>query len=85
MNVVFEEGTYPSKLMAVVVKSSNHGEGLHLVVQSASRRTHVDSVLFREWDFSEDYYTITPDSIESPVFVISIQDEKSNKILETLS
>jgi hypothetical protein len=28
---------------------------------------------------------ITPASIESPAFVISIEDEKGNKILETLS
>ena len=55
-----------------------------LIVQSASQRTHRDSVLFTEWLWSPVSYTsISPESIEEPCFVISIKEDHST-ILETL-
>jgi hypothetical protein len=56
---------------------------LHLVVQRATHKTNVRSVLLTEWWWSPTYYVITLNDIVAPCFVISIKEDNS-KILETL-
>ena len=82
MKVVFEEGVYPCRL-AMVVITSNAEEPYHLIVQSALKATKRQSTLLKEWDMSNIYYSISPDTIEGPCFVISIKEDDS-KVLETL-
>ena len=82
MKVVFEEGSFPCRLVSVIVLNDAEPK-YELIVQSASQRTNRDSVLFKEWLWSPVYYTISPESIEEPCFVISIKEDHST-ILETL-
>lgn len=76
---------YPCRLAAVVVREMDdmNTEPYHLIVQSASHKTNVKSVLLTEWWWSEQYHVILPSNIAGPCFVISIKADMS-KILETL-
>ena len=56
-------------------------EPYHLVVQSATSKTNVKSVLLTEWRWSAEYLVIHPSHIVGPCFVISIKDD-SSKVLE---
>ena len=58
-------------------------EPYQLVVQSATKRTGVKSALLTEWEWDPQYYVVSPESIVSPCFVITIKEDNS-KILETL-
>ena len=82
MFVLFEEGSFPCRL-AIVVVTNDENEPFQLVIQSASRKTNKDSVLLSEWLWSDNFYAISPDTIEGPAFVVSIKDDNS-KILATL-
>jgi hypothetical protein len=74
MNVKFNDNSIcPCRLAAVVVLDA-------LVVQAAVKHSHIDSVLFTEWRWSSTYRSISPNTIDSPRFVISIKDDGS-KIL----
>jgi hypothetical protein len=79
--VLFDEGTFPCKL-AVVVMTDNQDDPIQLVVQSASCKTNVQSVLLTEWVMSPEYYAVSPDTIVGSAFVISIKDDNS-RILVT--
>ena len=88
MNVLFDDGTYPCRLAAVIVHANPDiaiasNESYTLLVQSATSRTGIASALFTEWSWSADYYAIDPSSIAGPCFVVSITDD-SSKILEAL-
>jgi hypothetical protein len=74
--------SYPCRLAIVVIMDSPT-DPYQLVVQSATERTYRDSTLLYEWTFAQDYYVISPDSIEGPCFVITISPT-GDKILETL-
>ena len=74
--------SYPCRLAIVVILDSPT-DPYQLVVQSATERTYRDSTLLYEWTFAQDYYVISPDSIEGPCFVITISPT-GDKILETL-
>ncbi len=83
MNVKFNDNSIcPCRLAAVVVldDNPNNPERFALVVQAAVKRSHIDSVLFTEWSWSSTYRSISPNTIDSPCFVISIKDDGS-KIL----
>jgi Plavaka transposase len=82
MLVMFEEGSFPCRL-AIVVMTDDESDPIQLVVQSATRKTHADSVILSEWLWSDEFYVVSPDTIEGPAFVISIKDDNS-KILVTL-
>ena len=85
MNVKFSDNSIcPCRLAAVVVldDNPNNPERFRLVVQAAVKRSHIDSVLFTEWSWSSSYRSISPNTIDSPCFVISIKDDGS-KILVT--
>ena len=83
MKASFEGIVYPCRLAAVVVCDKDHTEQWHLVVQRATKKTNVRSVLLTEWWWSPTYYAISPNAIVAPCFVISIKEDNS-KILETL-
>lgn len=86
MIIKFTKGLFPCRLAAVVFMDStmNPEEPLQLVVQSATSKTKTKSTLFQEWNWSPEYLTVSPSSIEAPCFVISIRDDHS-LILETLA
>jgi hypothetical protein len=71
----------------VVVDQTETGTDYYLIVQcTTNQTTHNDrngSVLFTEWNWSPDFYCVTPDNIDSPCFVISGKDDDS-RVLETL-
>ena len=83
MNVKFNDNsTCPCGLAAVVVMDDNpnNPERFALVVQAAVKRSHIDSVLFTEWSWSSTYRSISPNTIDSPGFVICNKNDGS-KIL----
>lgn len=82
MKVLFEEDSYPSRLCAIILNSKESSEEISLVVQCATRQTGTKSALLTEWEWSDKYYVVSPEAIDSPCFVISITDDHS-KILET--
>ena len=59
-----------------------------LIVQSAVHkvrtREQLGSKLFTEWHWSPKYYSVNPDTIVSPCFVISCKHDDT-RILEALS
>ena len=52
-------------------------ERYRLVVQPAISRSKQDSVLLQEWNWSPEYYDISPNSIAGPCFVIDIGKDSS--------
>ena len=67
----------------VLDHSASH-DAVQLVVQSTTSRTPVKSTLFQEWNWSAEYITVSPNTIEALCFVISIRDDNS-RVLETLA
>lgn len=84
MIIQYDTGLFPSRLAAVVLDQCNPSEPIKLVVQSTTSRTSVKSTLFQEWNWSPDYITVLPSTIEAPCFVISIREDTS-RVLETLA
>jgi hypothetical protein len=83
---------FPCRLAAVVIMPSpNVGDGgqmtkppsYKLVVQSTTTKTHVNSVLFTEWNWDPQYLVIEPETIVGPCFVITIAADNS-RVLEAL-
>ena len=77
---------YPSWLAAVVIndkRCQSWQDPYLLVVQCATKRTGINSVLLTEWLWSDTFHVITPSNNMGPCFVIFIKDDHS-KILETL-
>ena len=86
MQVLFDDDTYPCRLAAVVISAlctTDCQEPYQLVVQSATKRTGVKSALLTEWLWDPQYYVVSPESIVSPCFIITIKEDNS-KILEAL-
>ena len=87
IRIQFDDGIYPSRLAVVVVDQTETGANYYLIVQcTTNQTTHNErngSVLFTEWNWSPDFYCVTPDNIDSPCFVISGKDDDS-RVLETL-
>jgi hypothetical protein len=83
MIIKFNIGLYPSQLAAVVFDDSTSAKEVHLVVQSTTTRTLAKSTLFQEWNWSPEYISVCPNTIEAPCFVISLRDDNSR--LETLA
>jgi Plavaka transposase len=95
MNVLFEvfdtkTNTYsttafPCRLAAVVIRAVDalNPDPYHLVVQSTTKKTGIQSVLLTEWCWSSEYLVILPSNIVGPCFVISIKPDMS-KVLEAL-
>ena len=84
MIIKFNTGLFPCRLAAVVLDHSASDDAVQLVVQSTTSRTPVKSTLFQEWNWSAEYITVSPNTIEAPCFVISIRDDNS-RVLETLA
>jgi hypothetical protein len=84
MIIKFNIGLYPCRLAAVVFDESTSAKEVHLVVQSTTKRTSAKSTLFQEWDWSPEYISVRPNTIEAPCFVISLRDDNS-RVLETLA
>lgn len=84
MIIKYDIGLFPCRLAAVVLDDSNPAKAVHLVVQSTTTRTSVKSTLFQEWNWSPEFITIVPSTIEAPCFVISVRDDNS-RVLETLA
>jgi hypothetical protein len=87
MNVKFNDNSIcPCRLAAAVVldDNPNNPERFALVVQAAVKRSHIDSVLFTEWSWSSTYRSISPNTIDSPCFVISIKDDGSKILVAKL-
>ena len=82
LKIVFDDDTYPCRLASVVV-TNDINSPYKLIVQSTTSRTGISSTLLTEWNWAATYYTIDPDCIEGPCFVVSIKNDMS-KILETL-
>jgi hypothetical protein len=84
INVQFETGIFPCRLAMIVVLDGavTPSEKYRLIIQPAIAATNCDSVLFREWMWTPEYYNVSPDTIVGPCFVISIKDDGS-RILET--
>ncbi len=70
--------------MAVVFDDSTSAKEVHLVVHSTTTRTSTKSNLFQEWNWSPEYISVCPNTIEAPWFVISLRDDNS-RVLETLA
>ena len=89
MRVKVDTGVFPCKLALVVVndKTDSGSTQFHLIVQSTTQQTshhgRNGSVLFTEWNWSTEYYTIAPENIVSRCFCISGKDDDS-WILEAL-
>ncbi len=86
MRADFQGTVYPCRLAAVIVSTDddvNANDRLKLVVQRTTCATGINSVLFTEWLWSNEYHVIVPSDVESPCFVVSIKEDTS-KILETL-
>ena len=77
---------YPCKLAAIVVNERKHDDDdqYTLIIQSAKNKTQNSSLLFQEWEWSNDiaYESVLPSSINSTCFVVSMS-ENSSTILET--
>jgi hypothetical protein len=84
MIIKFNIGLYPCQLAAVVFDDSTSAKEVHLVVQSTTTRTSAKSILFQEWNWSPEYISVCPNTIEAPCFVISLRDDIS-RVLETLA
>jgi hypothetical protein len=84
MIIKFKIGLYPCRLAAVVFDDSTSAKEVHLVVQSTTTHTLAKSTLFQEWNWSPDYISVCPNTIEAPCFVISLRDDNS-RVLETLA
>ena len=77
---------YPSRLAAVVVNEEPDvptNERYQLIVQCATKKTNIKSVLLTEWFWSDVFHVVHPSNIVAPCFVVSIKKDTS-KILETL-
>ena len=94
MRVLNQDGiVYPCRLAAVVIddydsdneddNEDDDHEKYQLVVQWAKEKTGVKSTLFTEWEWSPAYDLVSPSSIVSECFVVSIKRDNT-KILETL-
>ena len=92
MRVLNQDGiVYPCRLAAVVINDydsddedeDDDHEEFQLVVQWAKKKTGVKSTLFTEWEWSPAYDLVSPSSIVSDCFVVSIKRDNT-KILETL-
>ena len=84
MIMKFDTGLFPCRLAAVVLHHSAPDHAVQLVVQSTTSRTPVKSTFFQEWNWSAEYITVSPNTIEAPCFVISIRDDNS-RVLETFA
>lgn len=82
LKIVFDDGSYPCRLASVVI-TNDINTPYKLIVQSTTTRTGISSTLLTEWHWAATYYTIDPDCIEGPCFVVTIKNDKS-KVLETL-
>ncbi len=86
MRADFQGTVYPCRLAAVIVSTDddvNANDCLKLVVQRTTCTTGINSVLFTEWLWSNEYHVIVPSDVQSPCFVVSVKEDTS-KILETL-
>jgi hypothetical protein len=84
MIIKFNIGLFPCQLVAMVQDDSTSAKEVHLVVQSTTTRTLANSTLFQEWNWSPEYKSIQPNTIEAPCFVISLRDDNS-QVLEILA
>jgi hypothetical protein len=84
MIIKFNIGLYPCRLAAVVFDDSTSAKEVHFVVQSTTTSTSAKSTLFQEWNWSPEYTSVHPYTIEAPCFVISLRDDNS-RVLETLA
>ena len=86
MKVKFDGDEIPCRLASVVILNNDitNLDRYRLVVQRATTRTKIQSVLLTEWFWSPMYYVISTKDIIAPCFVISIKDDNS-KIQETLA
>jgi hypothetical protein len=85
MTVLFEGNKiYPCRLVAIILCEKDAEEPYQLIVQSTTKQTGHKSVLLTEWYMSQDYYVISPESIQAPCFVIEHTDDDS-KVQETLA
>ena len=86
MRADFEGTVYPCRLAAVIVSTDDDvitNDCLKLIVQRTTYTTGINSVLFTEWLWSNEYHVILPSDVQAPCFVVSIKEDTS-KILETL-
>lgn len=85
VRILFEDGSYPCRLCAVIVHEIGDVLSYQLVVQAAEKPTGVKSTLMTEWFFKEDYYLVDTDCIDSPCFVITnVSNPPDMKIMEAL-
>ena len=85
MTVLFEGNKiYPCRLVAVILCGNDAPEPYQLIIQCTTKKTGKSSVLLTEWYMSQDYYIVSPESIQAPCFVIESTDDDS-KIHETLA
>ena len=85
MTVLFEGNKiYPCRLVAIIVCDKDAEEPYQLIVQSTTKQTGHKSVLLTEWYMSQDYYVISPESIQAPCFVIE-HTEDDSKVQESLA
>ena len=84
MIIKFNTGLFPCRLADVLLDHFAPDGAVQLVVQSTTSRTPVKSTLFQEWNWSAEYITVSPNTIEAPCFVISIRYDNS-RVLETLA
>ena len=68
---------YPCKLIAVVPGDKNNFDGYDLIVQCTTRRVGGNSVLFINYDFSQNLYKIDANAVYGPCFVIEADPGKS--------
>jgi hypothetical protein len=77
MIIKFIIGLFPCQLAAVVFDDSTSAKEVHLVVQCTTTRTLAKSTLFQEWNWSPEYISVCPHTIEAPCFVIILRDDNS--------
>ena len=82
LKIVFDDDSYPCRLASVVI-TNDINTPYKLIVQSTTTRTGISSTLLTEWNWAATYYTIDPDCIEGPCFVVVIKNDRS-KVLEAL-
>ena len=75
MIIKFNIGLFPCQLAAVVFDDSSSAKEVHLVVQSTTTHTLAKSTLSQEWNWSPEYISVCPNTIEAPCFVISLRDD----------
>jgi hypothetical protein len=85
MTLLFEGNKiYPCRLVAVILCGNDEPEPYQLIVQCTTKKTGKSLVLLTEWYMSQDYYIVSPESIQAPCFVIESTDDDS-KIHKTLA